>query len=71
MGNRNAAQTKAVAHAMKSASGSIKAVALAALLEQAELAGRSADLARADKLIGQIRSEFDAVITFLQDAQAQ
>jgi CheY-like chemotaxis protein len=54
-------QVEAIAHSLKSASGSIRAKPVAELLGQLELAGQSSDLGRATDLMTAVREEYDAV----------
>ena len=55
------------AHALKSASGAIRADTLAALLQQLEDAGAKGDVNQALGLIDLVRKEFDLVVEYVRD----
>lgn len=59
------------AHAMKSAAGAIKAGFLADLLLELESAGKSGSLGATRTLIEPVRTEFAAVLGFLEHAAAR
>ena len=60
------AEIDAVAHALKSASGSIRAERLAELLQETETAGKAGDTKRAAELLEDLLTEYDAVQAFLK-----
>ncbi len=57
----DAEQVEAIAHSLKSASGSIRALPVAELLAQLELAGKSGNLDRGADLMAAVREEYAAV----------
>ena len=57
----DAEQVEAIAHSLKSASGSIRAQPVAELLAQLELAGKSGNLDRGADLMAAVREEYAAV----------
>jgi two-component system sensor histidine kinase/response regulator len=68
---RDAGRISGAAHALKSASGTIRARRLADLLEQVETAGRSGDTAAAADLSEQVLREYQAVTEYLIAAVKQ
>ena len=62
----DAEQVEAIAHSLKSASGSIRAKPVAELLAQLELAGKSGNLDRGADLMAAVREEYAAVQRVLQ-----
>ncbi len=57
----DAEQVEAIAHSLKSASGSIRAQPVAELLAQLELAGKSGNLDRGADLMAAVKEEYAAV----------
>ncbi len=54
------------AHSLKSASGNIRAMRLFELLKSMEALGRAGDTTKAGDALGELRSEFTAVISYLR-----
>jgi len=65
---RDAERISGAAHALKSASGTIRACRLADLLKQIEAVGRSGDTATAVGLFEQVLQEYQAVMDYLTAA---
>jgi CheY-like chemotaxis protein/HPt (histidine-containing phosphotransfer) domain-containing protein len=64
--SRDAEGVRRGAHALKSAAGNIRAYRLTELLEALEKLGRSADVAGAESLFGQVREEHTVVLEYLR-----
>ena len=69
MAEKEITEIQSAAHAMKGASGTIKADALADLLRQVEEAARTDDLECATGLHDRVRHEYDTVMVYLERAR--
>jgi len=70
LASADASDIRMAAHAYKSAAATIRAVNLAELLNQVELAGESGQVSQAEELIPRVRAEHEAVLAYLQEAVA-
>jgi HPt (histidine-containing phosphotransfer) domain-containing protein len=68
-GQHNARDVRMAAHVFKSAAATIRAEALAQLLDQMEKAGEGDDLNRATDLLPLVRAEAEKVLAFLSPLQ--
>ncbi len=66
MAGRDPSEVRMAAHAFKSAASTVRAIDLAELLNQVELAGVSGDMTQAEALMPQILDEHEAVMRFLE-----
>ena len=65
---RDAEAARAAAHSLKSASGNIWAQQAATLFESLEHSAQDGDLEGVDATFGEVKPEFERVLTYLSDA---
>ena len=70
LASADASDIRMAAHAYKSAAATIRAVNLAEMLNQVELAGESGQVSQAEELIPRVRAEHEALLAYLQEALA-